>query len=126
MRSEREKELVLLEALYSYSHSEYFKFFKGNLVLDIWLATRALDRFVFSLKVLDETLKSMSLKMVELSFMVMNMIKEVYDLPQHYISDIENMISSNSRLTRYKVPKDKNNYEAALVMHIDKNALTIF
>ncbi|KAL2346765.1 hypothetical protein Fmac_000765 [Flemingia macrophylla] len=74
-----------------------------------------------------ETLKSMSLKMVKLSSMVMKMIKEGYDLPQHYNSEIENMkISSNSRLIRYKVPKDKNNSETALVMHTDKNALTIF
>ncbi|TKY74688.1 2-oxoglutarate-dependent dioxygenase AOP1.2 [Spatholobus suberectus] len=73
-----------------------------------------------------ETLKSMSLKMLELSFVVMKMIVEGYGLPQHYISDIENMkSSSNSRLIKYKFPKTSNDSDIALVPHTDKNALTI-
>lgn len=73
-----------------------------------------------------ETLKTMSSKMQELSFVLMKMIVEGYGLPQHYISDVENMqSSSNSRLIKYKVPKSNNDFNTALLSHTDKNALTI-
>lgn len=56
----------------------------------------------------------------------MKMIVEGYGLPQHYISDVENMqSSSNSRLIKYKVPKSNNDFNTALLSHTDKNALTI-
>ncbi|RDY00506.1 putative 2-oxoglutarate-dependent dioxygenase AOP1.2, partial [Mucuna pruriens] len=73
-----------------------------------------------------ETLKTMSLKMLELSFLVLKMIVEGYGLPQNYISDVENMESSCvSRLIKYKVPESNNDLETALLSHTDKNPLTI-
>lgn len=69
----------------------------------------------------------MGLKMQELSFLVMKMIVEGYGLPQHYISEVENMKSSStSRLLKYKVPNNGNNIlETVLPPHTDKSALTI-
>ncbi|KAG5034254.1 hypothetical protein JHK87_009164 [Glycine soja] len=73
-----------------------------------------------------ETLKTMSLKMLELSFIVMKMIVEGYDLPQHYILDVKNMKSSSySRLIKYKVPESNNDLETALPPHTDNSAITI-
>lgn len=66
----------------------------------------------------------MSSKLLELCVIFMKMILEGYGLPQHYISDVENMTStSNLRLMKYKVPEK--NSEVALVPHTDKNTLTI-
>lgn len=73
-----------------------------------------------------ETLKSMSSKMFELSFLIMKMILEGYDLPKQYTSDIEDMMSaSHFRVIKYKVPKSDKDCENALLPHTDKNALTI-
>ncbi|KAJ1417257.1 Oxoglutarate/iron-dependent dioxygenase [Sesbania bispinosa] len=75
-----------------------------------------------------ETLKSMSSKMLELCFLIMKMILEGYGLPQNYISDVENMMStSNSRLMKYNVPEKNNNdtSEVGLIAHTDKSALAI-
>ncbi|XP_020202974.1 probable 2-oxoglutarate-dependent dioxygenase AOP1 [Cajanus cajan] len=71
-----------------------------------------------------ETLKTMSIKMLELNFLIQKMIVEGYDLPKHYISDVENMKSSNySRLAKYKAPERKTEVAPP---HTDKNArLTI-
>ncbi|WVZ19403.1 hypothetical protein V8G54_006725 [Vigna mungo] len=74
-----------------------------------------------------ETLKTMSLKMLELCFLVLKMIMEGYGLPQHYISaNGENMIiTSFSRLIKYKVSESKNEYEIVLPSHTDDSVLTI-
>ncbi|KAJ1415864.1 Isopenicillin N synthase-like [Sesbania bispinosa] len=75
-----------------------------------------------------ETLKSMSSKMLNLCFLIMKMITKGYVLPQHYISDVENMkSSSNSRLMKYKDPENSSNdaSEVALIAHTDKSALAI-
>jgi len=72
-----------------------------------------------------ETLKSMSLKMVGLSSLVLKMIVEGYGLPQHYISKVENMKSSTySRLIKYKT-ESNNESETGLPAHTDNGALTI-
>ncbi|XP_019416183.1 PREDICTED: 2-oxoglutarate-dependent dioxygenase AOP3-like [Lupinus angustifolius] len=72
-----------------------------------------------------ETLKSMSSKMLELSFLMMKMIMVGYDLPSH--ADAENMKSTSYlRLIKYHVPEERNyESEITLVAHTDKNALTI-
>ncbi|WVZ19405.1 hypothetical protein V8G54_006727 [Vigna mungo] len=73
-----------------------------------------------------ETLKTMSLKMVELSFLVLKMVVEGYGLPQHYISDAENMKNSSySRLIKYKVSESNNECETCLPPHTDSSSLTI-
>ncbi|BAT78208.1 hypothetical protein LR48_Vigan04g214100 [Vigna angularis] len=74
-----------------------------------------------------ETLKTMSLKMLELCFLVLKMIVEGYGLPQHYISSNgENMISTSfSRLIKYKVSESNNEYEIVLPSHTDGSVLTI-
>ncbi|XP_061340637.1 probable 2-oxoglutarate-dependent dioxygenase AOP1 [Gastrolobium bilobum] len=73
-----------------------------------------------------EILKSMSSEMLELSFLIMKMILESYDLPKQYTSDIEDMKStSNFRMIKYKVPESDKDCEAALLPHTDKSALTI-
>ncbi|XP_027333707.1 probable 2-oxoglutarate-dependent dioxygenase AOP1 [Abrus precatorius] len=73
-----------------------------------------------------ETLKSTSSKLHELSWVILKMIVEGYDLPKQYTSDIEEMNStSNLRLMRYKVPEGNQDFEAALLPHTDKSALTI-
>ncbi|KAL5190083.1 putative 2-oxoglutarate-dependent dioxygenase AOP1.2 [Glycine soja] len=72
-----------------------------------------------------ETLKIMSLKMLELSSLVLKMIVGGYGIQQHYV-DVEKMkSSSNSRLIKYKVPENNNDSKTALLPHTDKNALTI-
>ncbi|MED6222821.1 hypothetical protein PIB30_068198, partial [Stylosanthes scabra] len=76
-------------------------------------------------------MNSMSSKMLELNYMVMNMIREGYDLPKHYNSDIEDMLMKgpvNFRLMKYRAPSNENNKEDGengLVAHTDKNTLTI-
>ncbi|XP_027357030.1 probable 2-oxoglutarate-dependent dioxygenase AOP1 [Abrus precatorius] len=73
-----------------------------------------------------ETLKSMSSKMLELSFLILKMIVEGYGLPRHYNLDVGNMKgSSDSRLIKYQVPKSNNDSKNALLPHTDKSALTI-
>ncbi|KAL2346794.1 hypothetical protein Fmac_000794 [Flemingia macrophylla] len=73
-----------------------------------------------------ETLRTMSIKMLDISFLIMKMIVEGYGLPQHYISDVENMKSScNSRLIKYHVPESNNDCETGLLSHSDKNTLTV-
>jgi len=67
----------------------------------------------------------MSLKMLELSSLVLKMIVGGYGIQQHYV-DVEKMkSSSNSRLIKYKVPENNNDSKTALLPHTDKNALTI-
>ncbi|CAL0319178.1 unnamed protein product [Lupinus luteus] len=75
-----------------------------------------------------ETLKSMSSKMIELSFLIMKMIMVGYDLPNHYTSDVENMMNANHlRLIKYHVPEERKEESEiiTLVAHTDKSALTI-
>ncbi|XP_047177092.1 probable 2-oxoglutarate-dependent dioxygenase AOP1 [Vigna umbellata] len=73
-----------------------------------------------------ETLNTVSLKMLELCFLVLKMIVEGYGLPQHYISDAENMKSSSfTRLGKYKVSESNNEYETVLPAHTDSSTLTI-
>ncbi|KAE9609216.1 hypothetical protein Lal_00020554 [Lupinus albus] len=74
-----------------------------------------------------ETLKSMSSKMLELSFLIMKMIVVGYDLPSHYSSDAENMKSTSLlRLIKYHGPEERNDEsETSLLAHTDKSALTI-
>ncbi|KAK7384757.1 hypothetical protein VNO78_30458 [Psophocarpus tetragonolobus] len=74
-----------------------------------------------------ETMKCMSSKMAELSFMILKMIQEGYDLPKQYTSEIEEMkSSSNFRLMKYKVPQSGDEVcETALLPHTDKSAVTI-
>ncbi|KAJ1410996.1 Isopenicillin N synthase-like [Sesbania bispinosa] len=71
---------------------------------------------------------SMSSKMLKLCFLIMKMITKGYILPQHYISNVENIkSSSNSRLMKYKVSEKSSNDapEVALIAHTDKSALAI-
>ncbi|RDX61782.1 putative 2-oxoglutarate-dependent dioxygenase AOP1.2, partial [Mucuna pruriens] len=70
-----------------------------------------------------EILKSMSLKMLELSFLVLKMAVEGYGLPEHYIENLKS--SSYSRLIKYKVPEGNKESETALPPHTDYNTLTI-
>ncbi|CAJ1973757.1 unnamed protein product [Sphenostylis stenocarpa] len=73
-----------------------------------------------------QILKTMSLKMLGLSFLILKMIVEDYDLPQHYILDVENMKSSStSRLMKYKVTENNEDFNNSLLPHTDKNGLTI-
>ncbi|KAK7352748.1 hypothetical protein VNO80_18176 [Phaseolus coccineus] len=73
-----------------------------------------------------ETLKTMTLKMIELCFLVLKMIVESYGLPQHYISKAENMKSSTfTKLIKYKVPESNNESELVLPAHTDNSTLTI-
>jgi len=58
--------------------------------------------------------------------MILKMIVEGYDLPQHYILDVEKLKSScNSRLMKYKVPEKNQVLKNSLVPHTDQNGLTI-
>ncbi|ESW09059.1 hypothetical protein PHAVU_009G096800 [Phaseolus vulgaris] len=73
-----------------------------------------------------QTLKTMSLKMLELSFLILKMIVEDYDLPQHYILDVEKLNAcSSSRLMKYEVPEKNEDSKNSTVAHTDKNGLTI-
>jgi len=86
----------------------------------------SLNLIKFQLWTCSETLKTMSSKMVELSFLVLKMIVEGYGLPQHYISDAENMKNSSySRLIKYKVCESNNECEICLPAHTDSSSLTI-
>ncbi|MED6209069.1 hypothetical protein PIB30_051132 [Stylosanthes scabra] len=75
-------------------------------------------------------MNGMSAKMLELHYMVMNMIREAYDLSKHYTSDIEDMLMKgpvNFGLMKYKAPSNEYNKdgENGLVAHTDKNTLII-
>jgi len=73
-----------------------------------------------------ETMKTMSSKMFELSFLIMEMILDGYGLPKQYTSDIEELQScSKLRLMKYKVPEINKYNEAGLFPHTDKSTLTI-
>ncbi|XP_047160041.1 2-oxoglutarate-dependent dioxygenase AOP3-like [Vigna umbellata] len=69
-----------------------------------------------------EILKGMSLKMTEISLLALKMIVEGYGLPQHYISDVENMKSCTQiRLNMYNTDANK----GASNGHTDKDTLTV-
>ncbi|BAT78203.1 hypothetical protein LR48_Vigan04g214500 [Vigna angularis] len=73
-----------------------------------------------------ETLKGMSLKMSEVSLVILKMIVEGYGLSQHHISDVENMKScSHVRLNMYNTDKNNTAYKDKSNGHTDKNTLTI-
>ncbi|XP_047170235.1 probable 2-oxoglutarate-dependent dioxygenase AOP1 [Vigna umbellata] len=73
-----------------------------------------------------ETLKGMSLKMSEVSSMILKMIVEGYGLSQHHISDVENMKScSHVRLNMYITDKNNTADKDKSNGHTDKNTLTI-
>jgi len=71
-----------------------------------------------------EMLKGMSLKMTEISLVVLKMIVEAYGLPEHYISDVESMKScSQIRLNMYKSGANKGTSHDG--GHTDKDTLTV-
>ncbi|XP_014500779.1 probable 2-oxoglutarate-dependent dioxygenase AOP1 [Vigna radiata var. radiata] len=73
-----------------------------------------------------ETLKGMSLKMSEVTWVILKMIVEGYGLSQHHISDVENMKSrSHVRLNMYNTDKNNTANEDGFYGHTDKNTLTI-
>ncbi|BAT78210.1 hypothetical protein VIGAN_02086000 [Vigna angularis var. angularis] len=68
----------------------------------------------------------MSLKMSEISLIVLKMIMEGYSVSQNYISDIESIKSSNTiRFNKYKASANNNDYDQVTRFpHTDKNSLT--
>ncbi|MED6181526.1 hypothetical protein PIB30_020096 [Stylosanthes scabra] len=77
-------------------------------------------------------MNSMSAKLLELNYMILKMIQEGYDLPKHYITETEDMLTKGTvhfRLMKYKAPSNENKKEGGdengLVAHTDKNTLTI-
>ncbi|XP_014500861.1 probable 2-oxoglutarate-dependent dioxygenase AOP1.2 [Vigna radiata var. radiata] len=68
----------------------------------------------------------MSLKMSEVSWVILKMIVEGYGLSQHHISDVENMKScSDLRLNMYITDKNNTENKYRSSGHIDKNTLTV-
>ncbi|KAK4277129.1 hypothetical protein QN277_015174 [Acacia crassicarpa] len=75
-----------------------------------------------------ETLRSMSEELLELNLELMKMIVEGFDLPKHYVFDVERMKStSNFRMIKYKPPPSSSSgqdLETGLIPHTDKCAIT--
>ncbi|XP_058728602.1 probable 2-oxoglutarate-dependent dioxygenase AOP1 [Vicia villosa] len=73
-----------------------------------------------------ETMKTLSSKMHELSFLILKMIKDSYNLPKQYSSDIEDLKNTGHlRVMKYKIPKTNQDCEIALLPHTDKSTLTM-
>lgn len=72
-----------------------------------------------------EALSSMYSKTRELSSLILKMVVEGFDLPQHYNLDVEELGSTNdTRLTRYQHPEEKKDTEIAFVPHTDMGTIT--
>ncbi|KAK3006295.1 hypothetical protein RJ639_015597 [Escallonia herrerae] len=71
-----------------------------------------------------ETLRSMSSKMLELSFTILEMILSSFGLGKHYKSDLGNNASS-VRLIKYKAPLTNDQPTIGVLAHTDTSILTI-
>ncbi|XP_004291426.1 PREDICTED: gibberellin 20 oxidase 1-B-like isoform 1 [Fragaria vesca subsp. vesca] len=84
--------------------------------------------FCYSLFLYDsETMKSMSSKMMELNFTVLEMVLESLGVGKHYTSHVENT-TAVMRFMKYKIPpisNDVRDTSVGLVPHTDKSSLTI-
>ncbi|XP_014499325.1 2-oxoglutarate-dependent dioxygenase AOP3-like [Vigna radiata var. radiata] len=113
-------------SLYNYMNTRYETFGLDDVLLSISVDTLANLMWPQGNPHFCETLKGMSLKMSEVSWVILKMIVEGYGLSHHHISDVENMKSSSDvRLNMYIT--DKSNAESKYKSngHIDKNTLTI-
>lgn len=64
--------------------------------------------------------------MHELSFVILKMIKDSYNLPKQYSSNIEDLKNTGHlRVMKYKTPKTNQDCETALLPHTDKSTLTM-
>ncbi|WVZ20780.1 hypothetical protein V8G54_008102 [Vigna mungo] len=112
-------------SLYNYMDTHYESFGLDDVLLSTSVDTLANLMWPQGNSHFCETLKGMSLKMSEVSLVILKMIVEGYGLSQHHITYVENMKSSSDiRLNMYITDKS-NEKKYKSNGHTDKNTLTI-
>ncbi|XP_014499326.1 probable 2-oxoglutarate-dependent dioxygenase AOP1.2 [Vigna radiata var. radiata] len=110
-------------SLYNYMNTHYESFGLDDVLLSTSVDTLANLMWPQGNPHFCVALKGMSLKMSEVSWVILKMIVEGYGLSQHHISDVENMKSSSDvRLNMYITDAENKSTSNG---HTDKNSLTI-